>query len=389
MRRISEISLSLTLLLAARPAGAQVRVEPFTPRLSPAPAVNIALSTLPSALIAPSLIAPVPLFAPALSILSAPVPAAIAVSPAAPAAAAADGPIRPANDALAHAAKAAAPNGDVELPLRSLNAFWDGLASAASDDEPLFAPPPSAAVLAPEAAGASSAKAAFSAPWLALEDRKFAAALDAAVKLARSTRAGRKALAAAETALDGASLPVDVLDLGRNYGEFDYLDGRLRLDRKLFNPGREAELAGTLAHELVHVAQHARGLLSNALELEIEAHLLDLALMEELGLTAPPHTFARQAQEALAKSPEAFIELIQAAVPGSPFLGESDFEDIVEQLEQDLDGLSRKKSERAAKLAAVVESDLKALRSQKGRAAYREFSKRVLAELSRRSAAAR
>src|SRR6185312_9630696 len=207
--------------------------------------------------------------------------------------------------------------------------------------------------------------------------------------LARSTRAGRKAFAAAEQALDGAQLPADVPDLGRNWGELDYLDGRLRLDKKLFAPGRDADLAGTLAHELMHVAQHAHGLPSNALELEIEAHLLDLAMMDELGLKTPPHTFARQAQEALAKSPKAFIELLKLAVPDSPFLGEQSLEEIVAQLEQELAGLSRKKKERSVKLAAVVAQDIKSLRSKKGRTAYQEFSKRVLAELTRRSAASR
>ena len=112
-------------------------------------------------------------------------------------------------------------------------------------------------------------------------------------------------------------------------------------------------------------------------------------MLEELGLKTPPHTFARQAQEALAKSPKAFTDLLQLAVPGSPFLGEQDLDEIVEQLEQDYAELSRKKKPRLAQLAAVVAQDIKSLRSKKGRAAYQEFSRRVRAELARRSAAAR
>ena len=206
---------------------------------------------------------------------------------------------------------------------------------------------------------------------------------------AESMRSGRRAFAAAEAALDGANLAVEVLDLGRNWGEFDYLDGRLRLDRKLFARGREADLAGTIAHELLHLAQHAQGLPSNALELEIEAHLLSLEMSDELGLKTPPRTFARQAQEALAESPEAFIALLQQAVPGSPFLGESSLAEIIDQLEENLDAYSEKKGPRSQKLAAVVAQDIATLKSKKGRAAYKEFSRRVLAELSRRSAAAR
>lgn len=274
--------------------------------------------------------------------------------------------------------------GHDELPTegqRSSNSFWDGFES----DE----------FLAPSGVGTEGTtldeESSSEAPWLSLKDKKYTAALEHAVALARSTKAGRYSFDLAEKALTarGESLPVMVRDLGRNWGEFDYLEGRMRLHKKLFEKGREAELAGTLAHELLHVAQHADGLPSNALELEIEAHLLDLALMDELGLAPTPNTFAAQAQAALKKSPAAFIELMQAAVPGSPFLGESSVADIIDQLEQDLDDAQSKRGERAEGLAGVIAQDLKTLRSKKGVAAYRAFSKRVLAELARRSAAAR
>ena len=265
--------------------------------------------------------------------------------------------------------------GATEDTSRSGNSFWNGfddfdggadLQTLGADDE---------------------SDAGSAAPWLALKDRKFAAALDAAVTLARTTEAGRQALDAAEKALaaEGRTLSIDVKDLGRNWGEYDFLDGRMRLHRRLFEKGREAELAGTLAHELLHVAQHAAGLPSSALELEIEAHLQDLALMNELGLRTPPNTFARQAEEALKKGPAAFITLIQMAVPGSPFLGESSFADIVDQLEQDLDSALGRHGARAEKYAAAIERDLESLRSKKGRAAYKAFSLRVLAKLKRRA----
>jgi hypothetical protein len=389
-------TISLTLLLAM-PAWTQVRIEPLTPRLSPAPVVSVSAFSLPTIAASPSLAvsapAPTILAAPA----AAPIPLAaaaaapVAVPAAAPvAAAAADGPARSARDELSSAGKAAVPNEAGAYSLRSINSFWDGLGAAASEvDVPLVVAPPAGLRL--EAAGASSDSSADLPAWLSLSDKKHAAALSAAVKLARSTRAGRRALDAAAKALEaeGRVMTVDVKDLGRNYGEYDFLTDRLRLDKKMFLPGREVELAGTLAHELTHVVQHATGLFpSNALELEIEAHLLDLELMDELGVKPPANTFARQAQEALAKSPAAFIELMQAAVPGSPFLGESSFADMADQLEQDRDDMARKKSARARQLVDVIDNDLRLIRSKRGRAAYRAFSERVLAELSRRSAAA-
>lgn len=249
---------------------------------------------------------------------------------------------------------------------RSLNNFWDGAPSVPDLVDRL-------------------------APWLDSGDPKTDAALDRAVALARTTRAGRRALDEAERVLgeQSRSLPVKVRPLGRNYGEYNYVEKNMRLHRDLFEAGREADLAGTIVHELTHLAQHSLAIPSNALEMEIEAHLTDLAMLQELGLEPPPNTFARQLSRALAQSPAKFIALIQAAVPDTVFLGESSFDDIEEQLESDLDKQNAKNSKSAAGLANTIERDLDLLRSPEGRAAYKSFSRRVLALLRRRSAEAK
>ena len=227
-------------------------------------------------------------------------------------------------------------------------------------------------------------------PWLSLADPKAAAALDRALDLASTTKAGRKALEEAEKILaeQGRVLPVLVQDLGRNFGEYDYVAKKMSLHKDLFFPGREADHAGTVIHELIHVVQHTQGVPGNALEMEIEAHLQDLEMLRELGLEPRAHTFARQLHEALRKGPTEFIALIQAAVPGTVFLGDSDFEDIEEQLEQDLEDQNKRapRSKAAAGLAKTIEADLDLLRSPAGRASYKAFSKRVLALLKRRAA---
>lgn len=272
--------------------------------------------------------------------------------------------------------------------VRSLNNFWDGLGLSLPElDEPSSVAVPLAG-LADEPSDTGRL-----APWLETDDAKIAAALDRAVALARATRAGRRALDAAERALaaEGRALPVLVRDLGRNHGEYDYLAGNMRLHEALFKKGREAELAGTIVHELTHVVQHAEGVPSNALEMEIEAHLQDLEMLAELGAKPPKGTFARQSLEFLARGPEQFIRLIQAAVPGSIFLGDSSLEDVLDQLEDDLAEQRRraKRSRTAAALIPVIERDLARLRTAEGAAAYRAFSKRVLALLKRRAAEAR
>lgn len=269
---------------------------------------------------------------------------------------------------------------------RTLNAFWDGLrVPSLETPEPPSAPLPGITVS--RLPVPSPARAA---PWLSTPDPRVAAALDRAVILARTTRAGRRALAAAESALSsqGRPLPVLTLDLGRNYGEYDYLARSMRLHSSLFKPGREADLAGTLVHELTHVAQHAAGMPSNALELEIEAHLQDLDMMSQLGLSPRKGTFARQALDLLAQGPAKFIELLQAAVPGSVFLGDSSLDDVLDQFEDDLSSQRARRSKLAAALVPVIERDLARLRTAEGASAYRAFSRRVLALLKRRAAAA-
>ncbi len=272
---------------------------------------------------------------------------------------------------------------------RSLNSFWDGLAVPSLDlEEPLSVVVPLAGV-AVESIGAPDRLA----PWLETDNSKIAAALDRAVALARSTRAGRRALDAAEKTLfsEGRSLPILVLDLGRNFGEYDYLAGNMRLHSALFNKGREAELAGTIVHELTHVVQHGQGMPSNALEMEIEAHLQDLDMLAELGVKPPKGTFARQALDLLSSGPAQFIQLIQAAVPGSIFLGDSSLEDVLDQLEDDLAEQHKRarRSKTAAALIPVIERDIARLRTPEGASSYRAFSKRVLALLRRRANEAR
>lgn len=273
--------------------------------------------------------------------------------------------------------------------VRHLNNFWDGLSIAIPEvDEPLSVAAPLAGV--DDSIGGAPDRLA---PWLETGDAKVASALDRAVAIARGTRAGRRALDAAKRTLEalGRTLPVLVLDLGRNHGEYDYLEKNMRLHSKLFQKGREIELAGTMVHELTHVAQHGRGVPSNALEMEIEAHLRDLEMLAEFGVKPPQGTFARQALDALARDPNKFIELISAAVPGSVFLGESSLAEIEEQLEEDLATQRKlvKRSQTAAGLITVIERDLASLRTAAGASSYRAFSKRVLALLRRRAAEAR
>lgn len=364
--------------MLALPSWAGVIAVPSSPvPISVPSVVNSGLPANPLSLPFQSVPLPLSSLSPSLSPLPLPSPLPAALIPTRPLAVAAATPSFP----------------DLPEPLhsaRSLNNFWDGLRIPELD---LDLDAPSVAVPLAGVEDSLDTTPERLAPWLATDDPEVAAALDRAVALARTTRAGRRALDRAEKTLaaEGRTLPILVLDLGRNYGEYDYLAENMRLHKALFKKGREAELAGTIVHELTHVAQHGQGVPSNALEMEIEAHLQDLDMMAELGLKPPKGTFARQALELLAQGPDKFIQLIQAAVPGSIFLGESSLEDAIDQLEDDL-AEQRKRSKRsktAAALIPVIERDIARLRSAEGAASYAAFSKRVLALLKRRAAEAR
>jgi hypothetical protein len=219
--------------------------------------------------------------------------------------------------------------------------------------------------------------------WLDVEDIRVAHILDEAAEIAGQTKVGRRVMQEAAKLLGGAPLPVDVLDLGRNHGEYDYLDRRLRLNRKLLRPEARAQLAATLVHELRHVIQHTQGVPAEAIEMEIEAHLDDLALMRELGVEPPPKTFARQLARALEVGPERFVEILGWALPERPRLATMSYEKIEEDLLLQLKHAKRGRSERKKKLVLAIERDLALIRSPEGRASYQAFARRVEARLRR------
>lgn len=201
-----------------------------------------------------------------------------------------------------------------------------------------------------------------------------AALLDAALAEARKSRTGRSVLTRAEKAFGGRPMPVQVRDLGRNLGEYDYMAGVLRLDRShLASDPKQA--AATLVHELVHVLQHREGVPAEALEMELEAHLVSMAVSRELGI--PLGGFEAAAAKALAKGPKAYADWMAGQLPGKVRLLDSDMARATEHLESEVDDL-----ENAARVSAErldwARRDLALLKSRKGRAAYRALAARVL-----------
>lgn len=212
------------------------------------------------------------------------------------------------------------------------------------------------------------------APLLAVRRASDAALLDAALAEARKSKTGRRVLARAEKAMDGRPLPLQVRDLRGNLGEYDYMAGILRLDRAhLENDPKQA--AATLVHELVHVLQHRDGVPAEALEMELEAHLVSMAVSKELGI--PLGGFESAAAKALTKGPKAYADWMAGQLPGKVRLLDSTMARAEEHLESEVDDLENAERVSAERLD-WARRDLALLKSRKGRAAYRALADRAL-----------
>ncbi|MBI4349000.1 MAG: hypothetical protein HY553_19335 [Elusimicrobia bacterium] len=207
-------------------------------------------------------------------------------------------------------------------------------------------------------------------------DREF---LALAVEAARASPTASDILDRAEALARrrGRPIAVRVRDLGNNFGEYDYMEDRLDIHARFRDD--PALAAPTLAHELLHVLQHEEGVPAEALELELEAHILTLRVMEELGLESDGGTFSAEAARRLALGPAAYIAWMQEQLPGRPLLIGSDLKTVRAGLEEEVADLEA--SERVGKRARArldwALHDLRLVASASGRRRYRAFADRV------------
>ncbi|MBI5241885.1 MAG: hypothetical protein HY926_15540 [Elusimicrobia bacterium] len=226
--------------------------------------------------------------------------------------------------------------------------------------------------------------------------------LGAITAAAQTSPTGRKVLKAvmALTQKEGKPIQVRFQDLKGNLGEYDYIAKVLYLDRK-YADGDPRLGAATMIHELVHVLQHGQGVPSEALEMELEAHVLTLIVLDELGIKPEEESsFSAAAVRELRKSPKAFEEWMAGQLPGKVRLDKG-FDEAVESLEYEREELqesienleqsyARRPSARtkgrlakADERLAAVQADLKRLKSPSGRAAYRKLAARAKALMQR------
>lgn len=241
----------------------------------------------------------------------------------------------------------------------------------------LAAPAPLAPALIPALPAPVAAAAPSVAAPSALASLNSAASLAAPAKPARPDAPGRDAFweQAAERALSGgAPIPLHGAKLKSDHGHYDYVRREIVIARSTLADPRA--LAITLAHELRHVAQHAEGVIAEALEMELEAHLDSLDMARELGLPLDGFQagFARHA----ARGRDALYRWMSGQMPGKTVLRGADYEELADELETELETVS-------ARRRPAVERDLALLSTLAGRAANRALAARVARRLNARA----
>ena len=215
--------------------------------------------------------------------------------------------------------------------------------------------------------------------------------LGAITAAAQASPTGRKVLKAvmALTEKEGKPIQVRFQSLKGNLGEYDYMNRVLYLNRS-YADGDPRLGAATLIHELTHILQHAQGVPSEALEMELEAHVITLLVLDELGIKPEEESsFSAAAVRELRKSPKAFEEWMAGQLPGKLRLSKG-LEEAVEDLEYEAeeleDALSRAAASRQAKIAerlAAVQADMHKLKSRAGQTAYSKLAARAKALMQR------
>ena len=215
--------------------------------------------------------------------------------------------------------------------------------------------------------------------------------LGAITAAAHTSPTGRKVLKAvmALTEKEGKPIQVRFQSLKGNLGEYDYMNRVLYLNRS-YADGDPRLGAATLIHELTHILQHAQGVPSEALEMELEAHVITLLVLDELGIKPEDESsFSAAAVRELRKSPKAFEEWMAGQLPGKLRLSKG-LEEAVEDLEYEAeeleDSLSRAAASRQAKIAerlTAVQADIRKLKSRAGQAAYAKLAARAKALMAR------
>ncbi|MEK7747249.1 MAG: hypothetical protein AAB576_11345, partial [Elusimicrobiota bacterium] len=151
-------------------------------------------------------------------------------------------------------------------------------------------------------------------PYLAVADAEDRRWIQAAVSAATRSRTARRVLAqvSAMSKAQGRPVMIEFADLRANNGEYVYDWGMLRMGLSYKKLAPELS-APVFIHELLHAVQRFNRLPTDAVEMELEAHVVTIQVARELGIRFKKGEFSREAEYLLRESPEAFMGYVAAS----------------------------------------------------------------------------
>jgi hypothetical protein len=203
------------------------------------------------------------------------------------------------------------------------------------------------------------------APFLSVADAADRAWMTGVLEKAMSTRTGRRVLrrTAGVASRRGQPIPVQVEALKGEYGSFVYDWDVLQLAASLKGVDSD-QAAPILVHELLHFCQRDIGLPVDALEMELEAHIVTLQVFRELGIKPGRSTFSAGFQRALLKGgpPGAVEWLAESYDKNIGILNGRSMKDYVAELQSRREKILKGKArlERLLAKRSAVYDDMKA-----------------------------
>lgn len=159
--------------------------------------------------------------------------------------------------------------------------------------------------------------------YLTVADSADRARVAAAVRAAERSPTAKRVLGAVARLAAAQGRPVPVYIGGTLGGEFDY-DTEVVGIGKRYRGRSPSAMATVLVHELQHVLQKSKGLPGDALELELEAYLIDFTVHRELGVKPRPGSWDERAQAKFAEGVKPFMTwLLKEYGDNIPLIGSS------------------------------------------------------------------
>lgn len=212
------------------------------------------------------------------------------------------------------------------------------------------------------------------------------ALIGAAIEAAKGSRSAREVLRRVAAARRRPARVV-VRPLRGPLAQYDYLRDVIELDSR-YRRGDPRQAGATLVHELLHILQHGAGVPSEALEMELEAHLVTIDVLIQLGLGDRMDPFSIAARRKLAESPSAYVEWMAGQMPGKTRLLGKDFDEVEGDLQDEVDALDRRAVRSKDPLVGLkvgwAQADLALIESDAGKLSYQAFTRKVWALIRRR-----